>query len=155
MKKPRYTFSLDGYARGLCVSLGHAFESAVKDYHYHLIDFTKKALLTDTFEDYVIDGTVFSQGPHYIAGTFERELKEKGIEIEKYTKENESCIPYHTEAAFWLGYLLLYWKISCNVTGSYILQHDIEEMVWGYDTLHTQSVNYAIEFIEDEYKNTP
>lgn len=151
MKKRRYNFTLDGYERGLCVSLGHAFESAVRDYQYNLVDFAKKALSTDTFEDYLIDGTVFSQGSHYIAGTFETELKEKGIAIEKYTDENQDYIPYHTEAAFWLGYLFLAWKIGCDVSGEYILRYDIEEMVWGYETLHTQSIQYAIEFIEDEY----
>ena len=128
-----------------------ALQSIHTDYRLDMCDFLSKAFSTESFNRFEQDHTLFSQGWHCIAGKMLEEIKTKGesvkpIEDIKYLYGDEPV-------AYWLGYVIMYWKIKEEITdGQFFSEFSLSDIYWAYDILHTQSVDYAIDYIKEEYR---
>jgi len=133
-------------------SFARTLVAAVDKYQYDLKDFIEKAVTTNIFADYLDDYTMYIQEGTYIAARISEELKRRGETICK-ASELQSQTPLATnETAYWIGYLMLYWRYMEQVTPTSFLKYNFEEIIWAFDVLHTQSVEYAIEIIKEEYQ---
>lgn len=141
--------------RAICKSLGRACQRALWTHHYDPKDFFPKLLNSVMFDNYEIDGTVYSQSPEYILDELVEELENKGESIQKLDDSSyllePDCIDSYSNDMYWMGYLFQYWKMSRDVTGEEILKYDIDLIFENADVLHTQSINYALDIIEEDY----
>ena len=55
------------------------------------------------------------------------------------------------DVAYWVGYVLMYWVYKEDITGEALLKYNLTEISESYEALHTQSVNYAIDWIKEEF----
>jgi hypothetical protein len=142
-------FNPDIEQRGIIKSYAHAVEDAAKSYNCDIVDFIEKSFLTDIFANYTEDFTVFGQSPRAIAGKILDELKKKHISVAPI--KDPKFAPCDATTGFWMGYVVMQWVFQEGITGKELFTYDFEEVYWAYDVLHTQSVNYAIDFIKKEY----
>lgn len=141
------------YYLSIIKSLSRVFQAAVSYYHFDLSDFVIKFTQTHVFQNYDIDFTLYSQAPTYPIGKAIDELAEKNISFQKMSCNELEVIEYYEEAARWIGYVLMYWKVNENITEKDILKLNIDELIFGYEMLHTQSVSYALDAIKRDYMN--
>ena len=130
--------------------IGSIMELAVNN-RYELKSFIHHYYTSDLMERFYDDFTICSQGHKYILTLFREEITEKNISIPLYdVVKSEDLAP-----AFWIGYIFTEWYYKYKMTGKEILElYDYEAIYDSYDTLHTQSASYAINFmIENFAKN--
>ena len=135
---------------GIVRSFAHAAEWAVKKYKKDPVDFLYKVLDTEIFANYPEDYTLYGQSSSCIAGRMLEEMEAKGVSVKDI--ENPEYIVLDTDAAFWMGYVVMSWVFSEGVTGEDLKEYDFDAFYWGYDVLHTQSVKYAIDVVKEEYR---
>lgn len=119
---------------------------------YEIVSFFKNLVDSDYFQKFDSLYTVFSQSKHYMLTIFKEEMDSKGIELVKINEEEKKFIPYYEEAAFWMGFVFLTWRIVDNLPKGYLLNYDIDRLVYGYETLHTTSVSVSIDKIKEDFK---
>lgn len=56
------------------------------------------------------------------------------------------------EEMYWIGYVLTYWGFEEKLSGKDLDKIDIAWMINQYDTLHTVSVDYAIDAIKEHHE---
>lgn len=118
---------------------------------YDLEDFFVKVFRTDCFARFPEDYTLYSQADRYILSKITKELAEHDENILSaydWQKQNKYMIK---EIAYWIGFVVMYWRHMEPVSLSTVQKLDIEQMVTGYGALHTQSVEYAIRTIKSGY----
>lgn len=135
------------YERELCKSLARGCESVVTKYNLDVVAFFQEFLLSDIFNEYEYKFDIQGQGSGAIASHFYDSVN--GEYLPKI-KEKEYVFIY-AENAYWMGYLFLYWKYRENINGKDIQKYSIEDIFYAYEVLHTQDIDYAINFIKEEY----
>lgn len=116
-----------------------------------LEDFFVKVLKTDCFARFPEDYTLYSQSDRYILNKIKKELEENGEKILPAYEWQRQNKRYVREIAYWIGYVFMYWRHLEQVPVDTLQKVSLERMVTGYDTLHTQSVEYAIKTIKSGY----
>lgn len=119
--------------------------------NYDLEDFFVKALKTDCFARFPEDYTLYSQSDRYILNKIKKDLTEQGETILPAYEWQRQNKRYVREIAYWIGYVFMYWRHLEQVPVDTLQRVSLERMVTGYDTLHTQSVEYAIRTIKSGY----
>lgn len=137
--------------RGVMISFAHTLEAAVERYKYNLKDFIEKCISTDIFHDFLDDFTMYIQEGTYIAARITEELEAKDIHILLATDFEREIMLAVKEAAYWVGYLMVYWRYMEQIPPEEFLKYDFDEIIWSYEVLHTQGIEYAIDFIKREY----
>ena len=130
-------------------AFAHTTESAVVKRGCSASDFCKKVIDTDIFKNFPEDYTVFVRSPHCVSKMILDELEEKGIRVNPI--ENEEYRAIDGDAAYWMGYVMMQWLFGYKDALSEMKSIDYRLFYESYDILHTQDVNYAIEFIIEEY----
>jgi len=127
-------------------------ESAVKN-GYDLIDFLQKTFQTNIFEQFLEDYTLYSQSELYIISKLKKELQTRSIPtFEEASSEQVSHPYYYKEVAYWLGYTIMYWRVLENIDLDILVNLDIQQLIYtGFEPLHTQSTEYAINAISKGY----
>ena len=138
------------------ISILESFSRACKIvpilFEFDVYDFFQKALTTKTFDRYFDDMTVYTQADTYIIDTIVEELKEKGVTIQP-KKYNMKDLGIFSDASYWAGYLFLSWRREEGIPGIEIVtNYDIQRIINAYPTLHTTSIEYAIDEIKEEMK---
>lgn len=128
----------DKYARTFALALSRKLASVFEDaiLTYKLIPFVETFIKSDLFSHCFSDETVFSQSKKYIIELFNEELTIKQIQIPLEDAR------YDKDVAYWIGYILADWY-QLHGLDMNVLSH--EDIVWlydGYDTFHTQDVEY-------------
>lgn len=129
----------------LCQKMGKIFTLAVSEYHLNKDDFIENFLKSNTFSN-ICDGdcTLISQGRYYILNKFLDEITLK--------QEQDGTNEYDEDAMFWLGYLIMYWCISENISGALILSnYNLKKIYEYYDILHSLKVSVAIDDIKKNF----
>ena len=134
-------------------SFAEAVKAASTIYKLDICSFMEKAVQTDAFAHFDEDYTLHGQSPRYIVTTILDEIGAKG-ECISHAKDPEMA-EYDGPTAYWMGYVFMYWKIKEGRDGAYFKNYSVEDIYWAYDTLHTQSVDYAIGCIKEEYEIRP
>lgn len=119
--------------------------------NYDLEDYFVKVLKTDCFVRFPEDYTLYSQSDMYIFNKIKKELEEQGEIIHPANDWQRQNKRYAREVAYWIGYVFMYWRHMEPFSLDTIQKVSIERMVTGYETLHTQSVEYAIKTIKSGY----
>ena len=130
-------------------SYAHATEAAVITCEKSAPDFCRKALDTDIFKNFKEDYTVFGQSANAIAKMIIKELQSNGIEIAPI--KNKAYKEIDGDAAYWMGYVIMQWMFRDEKALDSLLKVDYDLFFDAYDVLHTQDVNYAIDFVKEEY----
>lgn len=137
--------------RGVMISFAHTLEAAVERDQYNLKDFIMQCIRTDIFHDFLEDFTMYIQEGTYIAARISKELEAKGIHILPATDFEREAMLAIKEAAYWVGYLMTYWRYMESIPPEEFLKYDFDEIIWSYEVLHTQEIEYAVDFIKREY----
>ncbi len=141
----------DRYYTSIMKSLSRAFQSAISHYKLDLSDFIKKFIQTDIFKNYDNDFTLYTQAPTYPIGKAIDELAKKGLSFDEMDANMLEVKDYYEEAAGWIGYILMYWKIKEGITSKELSTLNVEELIIAYETLHTRSLSSALDIIKNEY----
>ena len=131
---------------------GKTFEVAAKK--YDLISFTNHFLQSELYDPFLFENPgVFSQEPTYILHIFESDYKEEEKRIKRKTNEtNNQENQENQEKAYFTGYICAYMILDCLIDGKTLQKNiDVSKIIEGYDILHTQSLEYATEFIIKNY----
>lgn len=142
----------DDIERLIMRTFANAVQTAVLQYQFSLQDFLEKAVTTEIFEYYLDDYSLYSQSSSCIVGKIQEELKRADINIKTADEKEQKHNLFYADAGYWLGYMLIYWKIADKVTAKELSEYDFSEIIWSYDVLHTQSVSYALRQIKEEYR---
>ncbi len=118
---------------------------------YEIVSFFKNLVNSDYFQKFDSMYIVFSQSVNYMFTIFKEEMDNKGIELLKISEDEKKNIPYYKEAAHWMGYVFLIWRIVDDLPKGYLLNYDINRLVYGYETLHTTSVSVSIDMIKEDF----
>ncbi len=137
------------------ITIVRAFAGAVQsihsDYHLDMCDFLGKVFNTVSFGRFEEDHTLFSQGAHCIAGRLLDEIKAGGLTVNAI--DDLTYLHGDEPVAYWMGYVFMYWKIKEHITNGHLFAaYSLSDIYWAYDILHTQSIDYAIDYIKSEYK---
>lgn len=135
----------------ICKSLARTFQYAVTS-EYDLRTFIEKTLRTEVFADFAEDYTLYPQSGSYIFARIKEELSRKNSSLFPAAEFQNRCKPFFEETAYWIGYLFQYWRFLENISPTEMTKYDIEEIIYSYDPLHTQSIKYAIDWIKQEYR---
>ena len=136
---------MDFFNLMLAEKIGKVLSLAVSDKKYNRYELIEKWLYSDTYEDTVnLDVHLCSQARGYILSEFESEYSE--------------CLPshddesiYYADDLYWFGYITTYWFFLEGITGKEIVNsYNIYNILDSYDTLHTLSVQHAIEKIKED-----
>ncbi len=133
------------YELSIVRAFAGAVRSAFVDYGFDICDFLQKVLKTEMFNNFEEEHTVYTQGAHCIAGKIMEQFTEKVKPADPTTIAGDAPV------AYWMGYLLMYWKLYKGVGGDYLSKIDLEGVYWAYDAYHTVSIQNAIERIEEEF----
>ena len=128
-----------------------ACECSVYYFKVYPLDFIKVVLNDDIFDNFFNRLDIFSQSDIYVVRSF-LESNQGNIPFECDVDFLDEDIEYFRKVAHWTGYLLMSWKRMKNINGKGILKYDLERIILSYPVLHTQSIDYAIDFIKKEYK---
>lgn len=134
---PRYLLSI---VRAFAGSV----ESAYKDYKLDICDYLEKIMNTEIFRNFENEHCIYTQGYHCIAGKILEQVTDK-------VKSNNDDIPFDAETAYWMGYVIMYWKLYDPDALSGLKSMDLEGVYWAYDSLHTQDIIYAIRAIKENF----
>ncbi len=126
---------------GIIRAFAGGTRSAYEDYRLDTEDFLYQCSKTPMFWNFENEYCVYTQGDHCIAGKLIDEIEK--ISNRPIKKADFSI--GDIDVARWMGYTLMYWKIQNEVKEGKISPEIINAMYIGYETLHTQSMNYAIE----------
>ena len=137
--------SIDFYQKAIARKIGNTFRMATEN-EYDIVDFIDKWLSSDVskriWEENPID---IAQWAPYQLDSLLIELEENGISL----KKSDELFP---DEMYWMGYLLTYWGFDEQITGPELKQYDIVWIFNQYDTLHTTSIEYAINSIKEHHE---
>ncbi len=144
------------YDRTIIRSFARTVRDACKTFNKCPYDFTDKATKTDLFISFYDNYTLHSQSPNCIANEFIKEISGKILTEDEFLKQynipiNKSQKEIDSISGYWMGFLLMQWLIKDKNAINLIRQCNMESVYWAYDMLHTQDINYAIDFIKKEY----
>lgn len=130
--------------KALCRKIADTFEIASK----HLVyppDFIEKWLMSETaVKIYEKDFNEIAQSPLYIYNSL---IKEKRIEM-----LNEQTVEEYPMVMYWTGYMLTYMGFLCEIAPEHLWKkYDVIRIAEAYETLHTVSIQRAIEEINEEF----
>ena len=133
--------SMNYWESSYCVKISMIFKKAVKLRNYDLFTFIEYFGKSEVLKElYRYNEAIISQGELYIIGL----LIEEYPELKNCKKQG-----YDDDVAEWLGYLYGYLMIE-KCSDTFIKKIDWEYLYDRYDTLHTQSCKYVMDFIIDE-----
>lgn len=133
------------YERAIARKIADVFEIAGE----HCLDeskFTKAWLNSNTAKLlYTLDFNAISQSPLYHYNSFIMEYK--NID-DLYPEESY----FNNDIMYWSGYLFSCWIFMEDVSPQQILQsYDIDKILLCYDTLHTVSIEVAVDMIKSDF----
>lgn len=131
---------------GIIRSFAHATEWAVKKYGRDPVSFLTGCFKWDGFDSYADNFALYTQSSSCIAGKILKAISQEVLPI-RIPEE----APLDEEDGFWMGYIVMYWAIAQGATGSELLQYDWELVRDAYDTLHTTTPSYTVDFIKNNY----
>ena len=125
-----------------CNTVAKTFSLAAETIPCYEITFCKKWLISDLCSSIQqSDETIICQSKSYLCKEF---IKNNEIPLHEDYKMDK-------EVMYWMGYLLTYWMYSTGINGAEIVSRfNIKSILERYDTLHTTSMQVAIETIESE-----
>lgn len=121
--------------------------SAYKDYGYDICDFLSKIIKTECFKNFENEHTLYTQGYHCIAGRMLECVTDK-------IKKHEDRPPFDEDTAYWMGYVLMYWKLSDPDAIKLLSYINFEGLYWAYEALHTQDIKYQLSIIRTDFVNS-
>jgi hypothetical protein len=151
-RKEEQSFLPDTMQRDIIKSFARTMERAPIYLKRDVSDFLRKVLKTDLFREYTERYTIYSQSPNAIAQMFLDELTELDIEVAYVKDQSPLALEADGMVGFWMGYVILQWVYREHISPEELQQYDYDAIYWAYDTLHTQDINYAIDFIKENYK---
>lgn len=128
----------------LANKVGKVLEILANKYNYDPEALFAAFVSSDVFEHIMDwDVAVVSQSRYYIAQLCAEEFGDNVRESEAHTE--------YTDDLFWLGYLLTRWCQIENIKGRDIAnEYDLDAIYWEYETLHTLSIESAIDHIKED-----
>ena len=133
---------LDLYQKAIARKVGNTFKLACED-GYDIRTFAYKWLCSDVAKQLWSENpTIIAQWALYQLNSFKMEMEEQNVEI----PHSDMTTP---DEAYWLGYLLTYWGFQEGLMGEQLAEYSIGWMIDQYDTLHTTSIEYAIDAIKE------
>lgn len=123
-----------------CKKIAHLFKTAVERHQADICSFTYTFLKSEVAVQLIdFNEALISQGDLYILSFLPME--------DVLKKERES-----SDVAEWMGYLIGYWCLKEDGKPELLAaKYDWKEVYYSYETLHTQSCSYAIEFVMENY----
>ncbi len=135
---------LSRYELSIVRAFAGACKSIITDYSLDICDFLGKILLSDIFNQFNSEHTVYTQSSRCIASILLDEIKEYSIKDVSDERLKIGDAP----VAYWMGYVLMYWRLL-NPDDD-LTNISIESLYWSYDSLHTADILYAIDVLKEE-----
>ena len=98
---------------GVAHIVGKTFQYAV-ECRYDFVPFINAFVSSDVFQYFERNMSIYSQSPYHILAAFDSEMMGKGMRMQHLEEEQTEQM----EAAYWIGYLLMQWKLTDGISGA-------------------------------------